>query len=262
MKLQKTSEKYSRETISNPAKIKKGKTRWNQCVEALEKIDPQLLQGPVLDFGCGVGYFVLEGLRRGIDIWGIDQFLGKIKRFQKLLEYTGSPTEWGKHCLTGDGVILPFSTDSFSLVTSWWVYEHISNPGEAIREMVRVTRPGGVIVIRAQDAHTSWEGHCNIPWIPYLPGHLERAWIEEFGKSHELRDGVYNISQSQVSTILDSLGCRTIIQAEPPKVLIENHRHLCTENEVRRAARQVKAKLDNGEWHPVQEGLYIFAQKV
>jgi len=262
MKVQETSKKYSRDGIFNPVKIRKGITRWNQCCEALEKINPQLLQGPVLDFGCGVGYFVLEGLRREIDIWGIDQFFGKIKRFRKLVEYTESPMHWQKHCLVGDGVTLPFPSDFFSVVTSWWVYEHISDPGRAIREMVRVTRPGGVIVIRAQDAHTNWEGHCNIPWIPYLSGHLERAWIEEFGKSPELRQGVYNITQSQVISTLDFLGCRTIIQADSPRVLIENHRHLCTEKDVRYLAKEVKAKLDCGEWRPVQEGLYVFAQKV
>lgn len=262
MNIQKTPDKYCREAISNPAKIKKGKTRWNQCFEALKEINPQLLQGPMLDFGCGVGYFVLEGLRRSMDIWGIDQFFGKIKRYRKLIKYTKSPMEWQKRCLVGDGVTLPFSSDFFSFVTSWWVYEHIPNPGEAIREMVRVTNPGGIIVIRAQDAHTSWEGHCNIPWIPYLPSYLERAWIEEFGKSPGLREGVYNITQSQVISILDSLGCRTIIQADPPRVLIKNHHHLCTERDVRELAGKIKAKLDRGEWDAVQEGLYIFAQKM
>lgn len=262
MKDRETSDKYSIEAICNPAKIKKGHTRWNQCFEALEKINPQLLDGPILDFGSGVGYFVLEGLRRGMDIWGVDQFFGKIKRFRKLIEYTENKVEWQKRCLVGDGVTLPFSSDIFNLVTSWWVYEHIANPGEAIREMVRVTSPGGIIVIRAQDAHTSWEGHCNIPWIPYLPSHLERIWIEEFGKSHHLREGVYNVTQSQVISILENLSCKTLIQAESPKVLIENHRHLCTEKDVRLVAKQVKKRLDEGEWQPVQEGLYIFAQKV
>lgn len=262
MKAQKTSDKYSQEAIYDPVKIRKGQTRWNQCLKALDEINPQIQQGPMLDFGCGVGYFVLEGLRRGMDIWGIDQFFGKIKRFRKLIECTGSLVEWEKRCLVGDGVTLPFSSDFFSFVTSWWVYEHISNPGEAIREMVRVTRPGGIIVVRAQDAHTSWEGHCNIPWIPYLPGYLERAWIEEFGKSHHMREGVYNITQSQVISILDNFGCNTLIQAESPQVLIENHRHLRTEKDVREMAKKVKEKLDRGEWQPVQEGLYIFAQKV
>lgn len=262
MTVQTTSDKFSQEAIDIPAKIKKGKTRWNQCFEALEKIDPDLLQGPVLDFGCGVGYFVLEGLRRNMNIWGVDQFYGKILRYQKLLGYTKSPVNWSRQCLVGNGTTLPFSSESFDVVTSWWVFEHIADPGEAIREMVRVTRPGGVIVMRAQDAHTSWEGHLNIPWIPYLPGHLQRVWIEAFGKSPERRQGVWNITQNQVITLLNFLGCRTIIQAKPPRPLVDSSYQLSTKEDVLRLANKVKKEFESGERKPVQEGLYLYAQKI
>lgn len=254
-------DKYTRKAILIPSKIRKGKTRWNQCAEELGKINSRLLQGPILDFGCGGGYFVLEGLRRDLDIWGVDQLFGKIKRYRKLVEYTSSPKGWGQRCLVGDGVILPFRSDSFDLVSSWWVFEHIPTPGEAVREIVRVTRPGGVIVIRAQDGRTSWEGHCNIPWVPYLSSQLTRVWIEEFGKSPAMYEGVYDITQPQVISILESLGCRIVIKSESPQPLIDGHIQLCTEKNVRQMAQQVKAKLDRGEWIPRQDGLYVYAQK-
>jgi len=142
------------------------------------------------------------------------------------------------------------------------VFEHIPNPGEAIREMIRVTRTRGVIVIRAQDARTSWEGHCNIPWIPYLSGPLARAWIEEFGESPTRYEGVYDITQPQVISILESLGCSIVKKAAPPQSFIAGHRELYTEENVRRLARSVKAKLDRGEWVPKQDGLYVYAQKM
>ena len=255
-------EKYTRKAILNSNKIGKGETRWNQCVEELDKINPHLLQGPVLDFGCGGGYFVFEGLRRGMNAWGVDQLFGKIKRYRKLIEYTSSPKDWGKRCLVGDGVTLPFPSDHFDLVSSWWVFEHILTPGEAIREMVRVTRPLGVIVIRAQDARTSWEGHCNIPWIPYLSNRLARVWIEEFGKSPSVYEGVFDVTQPQVISILESLGCRIVIKSESPPPLIDGHRQLCTEKNVRQMARLIKAKLDRGEVIARQEGLYLYAQKM
>ncbi len=255
-------DKFSRKAILNSAKIRKGHTRWNQCFEELGKINPHLLQGPVLDFGCGGGYFVLEGLRRGMDIWGVDQLSGKIKRYRKLIEYTSSPEDWGKRCLVGDGVTLPFPSEYFDFVSSWWVFEHIPTPGEAIREMVRVTRPHGVIVIRAQDARTSWEGHCNIPWVPYLSGRFARVWIEEFGKSPAMYEGVYEITQPQVISILESLGCEIVKKSESPQPFIKGHRELYTEENVKRLARSIKEKLDKGEWVPKQDGLYIYAQKL
>ncbi len=262
LSVKRQEDKYTRKAILIPSKIRKGKTRWNQCADELGKINSDLLQGPVLDFGCGGGYFVLEGLRRDVDIWGVDQLFGKIKRYRKLIEYTSSPKDWEQRCLVADGVILPFRSDCFDLVSSWWVFEHIPVPGEAIREMVRVTRPGGVIVIRAQDARTSWEGHCNIPWIPYLSDRLTRVWIEEFGKSPSMYEGVYDVTQPQVISILESLGCRVIFKSEAPQPLIGGHRQLCTEKNVRQIAQQIKAKLDRGDWIPRQDGLYIYARKV
>jgi len=255
-------DKYTRDKILAPSKISKGKTRWNQCYEELGKINPNLLSGTMLDFGCGNGYFVLEGLRRGMDIWGVDQLSGKIKRYKKLIEYTSSPKAWEKRCLVADGVALPFPSDYFDFVSSWWVFEHILTPGETLREMVRITRPGGVIVIRAQDARTSWEGHCNIPWIPYLSNRLARVWIDEFGKSPSMYEGVYEITQPQVISILEALGCRIVKKSDSPPPLINGHRQLCNEKEVRQMARLIKAKLDRGDWTARQEGLYLYSQKL
>ncbi|MGW8195411.1 MAG: class I SAM-dependent methyltransferase [Desulforhopalus sp.] len=250
--------------VVNPEKIKKGKTRWNQCVQKVEELDAQILEGPVLDFGSGIGYFVLEGLRRGFDIWGVDRDMSKLERYRMLIELTSSPANWSKRCLIANGRTLPFPSRCFSLVTSWWVLEHIAAPLEVIREMVRVTRIGGVVVVRAQDARSGWEGHCKIPWIPYLSGQQARYWIEEFGESPLMYENVYNITQPEVIDSLEELGCRILSRDDTPppipfgSLVVDN----CTESEIRRLARQKKREYDQGIWRPKPDGLYLYAQKV
>ncbi len=255
--------KYSHDAILNTSKIKKGQTRWNQCFQNFNKINKQAFDGPVLDFGCGVGYFVYEGLRRGINIWGVDTAIGKIKRYQYLIKHSQGPEEWYRKCLLADGMTLPFPSNTFSAVTSWWVLEHIATPNEIIHELVRITQPGGVIVIRAQDARTDWEGHCKIPWIPYLSGKLARVWIEEFGKSITKYENVYNITQPQVIAILEERGFRIISKAPtPPPVMVGNSSlENCTVEEVRQLARLKKVEYDAGRWSPNPDGLYLYAQK-
>lgn len=256
------SQKYSRKTLLNQKKIKKGKTRWNQFSQALSQISPSLLKGPILDFGSGVGYFVLEGLRRDLNIWGVDVLPGKIVRYRQLIDYTESPEGWKERCMAANGEELPFRADAFSAVASWYVFEHIPEPGSCIREMVRITRPGGIIAIRAQDARNGWEGHCKIPWIPFLPNRLARIWIEEFGADPALRDGVIEITQPQVEAILEELGCRILVKASEPRQLIEGQQTLVTEREVRNKAQQVLQDFSNGTWQPQPENLYIYAQKL
>ncbi len=254
-------EKYSRNTILNEKKIRKGHTRWNQFLDALNRIDKNIQDGPILDFGSGIGYFVLEGLRRHKDIWGMDILPGKITRYKKLIEYTNSPSAWQKRCVIADGEEIPFPSNHFSATASWYVFEHIQYPSQVLRELVRVTRKGGVIAIRAQDARNGWEGHCKIPWIPFLSRNMARIWIEEFGKSPELRRGVYDITQPQVISVLEQLGCDIAVQAAPPAVLIENHWKLSTEGEVRAKARQIRQRYEEGSWVPQPENLYLYARK-
>jgi len=254
-------QRYSPKSILDPKKLKKGHTRWNQYIEALEAINPQALEGPMLDFGCGIGYFVLEGLRRQLDIRGVDLMPGKIDRFGRLIEFTASPLSWKQKCLIADGVNLPFKTGTFAAVSSWYVFEHIRNPAPVIRELVRITRRSGIITIRAQDARNSWEGHCKIPWIPFLPGHLSRVWMEAFDISPSLRKGVYDITQPQFISIFETMGCRIAMQAPPPRTLIPDHWQPATAEQVRRTARKIRAAFESGAWQPQPENLYIHAQK-
>lgn len=256
-----SEKKFSREDIMRPAKVKKGKTRWNQTAEAIKSIDPAILEGPILDFGSGVGYFVLEGLARGLNVWGVDILPGKIKRFQHLVDYSSSPDQWKKRCLIGDGSVLPFSSNYFAAITSWFVFEHVANPGEVLRELVRVVRPGGVIVIRAQDARCNYEGHCKIPWVPFLSRELAKIWVDEFGKSYSLRDGVYDITQPQIISILETMGCIIVREDKPLPPLDDIFLGCHSEESVRRAAKIVKNDFESGRLVPRQDGLYLIAQK-
>ncbi len=47
----------------------------------------------------------------------------------------------------GSATRLPFATESFDVVTSYQVLEHVEQPARALREMMRVCRPGGVVVV-------------------------------------------------------------------------------------------------------------------
>lgn len=64
---------------------------------------------------------------------------------------------------------LPFENDAFDVVHAHQVLQHVSDPIRALREMVRVTKPGGIIAVRDSD----YAAFC---WWPLLPA-LD-SWLE------------------------------------------------------------------------------------
>lgn len=252
--------KFSRQTLLNPKKLRKGETRWNQFAEVCRRHARQPDRRPMLDFGCGVGYFVREGLLREKNIWGVDVSESKTRRFRKLINLSDCPADWGKRCLVGDGNALPYQAGRFAAVCSWYVLEHLENPAGVIRDLIRVTAPAGLVVLRAQDARNGWEGHCGIPWIPFLTGRLAAVWMEEFEADAGRREGVFDITQPQIIAMLESLGCEIVSKAPEPAILIERHWDLHSEAAVRNTARRVKAMLADNTWRPQPENLYIVAR--
>ena len=115
---------------------------------------------------------------------------------------------------------------------------------------------------RAQDARNGWEGHCKIPWIPFLPERLALIWMEEFGVDPALCADVVEISQPQVTAILEELGCRVVVKAQPPHQLINGQHEVATEEDVRRKAREIRLAVENAAWQPQPENLYIYARKM
>lgn len=57
---------------------------------------------------------------------------------------------------------LPFADDSFDVVHAHQVLQHVADPVQALREMRRVTRPGGIVAVRDSD-------YAGFVWYPLLP---------------------------------------------------------------------------------------------
>jgi SAM-dependent methyltransferase len=93
----------------------------------------------VLDVGCGDGVHVQELLRHGeaFSVAGLDYSVGALASATQL------PGDWLP--LRGDARHLPFADDSFDAVISFGVLAYLDNPERGLSEIVRVTRPGGLI---------------------------------------------------------------------------------------------------------------------
>ncbi|GAA4697268.1 class I SAM-dependent methyltransferase [Phytohabitans rumicis] len=113
----------------------------------------------VLDVGGGPGYFADAFRAAGATYFGVDPDVGE-------LSARGEPA---KDMVRASGTALPFRTDAVDVCYSSNVLEHVAEPTEMLREMVRVTRPGGVLFVSFTPWWSPWGGHETAPWH-YLGG--------------------------------------------------------------------------------------------
>jgi 2-polyprenyl-3-methyl-5-hydroxy-6-metoxy-1,4-benzoquinol methylase len=64
----------------------------------------------------------------------------------------------------GDAKKLPFADETFDVTFCHQILTHITSPEQALREMLRVTKPGGIVAAREGD----YETECIWPQLPGL----------------------------------------------------------------------------------------------
>ncbi|WP_434044555.1 MULTISPECIES: class I SAM-dependent methyltransferase [Sorangium] len=102
----------------------------------------------VLDVGCGVGHWgrVLGGvLPRAARITGVDRDPVWVEKAAERAAARGDADRFRYQVAVAEA--LPFEGDTFDLVTCQTVLIHAADPGAMLAEMVRVTRPGGLVAV-------------------------------------------------------------------------------------------------------------------
>jgi SAM-dependent methyltransferase len=113
----------------------------------------------LLDVGGGPGYFADAFVQAGARYAGLDPDVGELTARGAV----------GANTLRASGLQLPFASASFDVAYSSNVLEHVPAPELMASEMLRVTRPGGTVVISWTPWLSPWGGHETAPWH-YLGG--------------------------------------------------------------------------------------------
>jgi SAM-dependent methyltransferase len=105
----------------------------------------------VLDMGCGAGRHAFELYRRGADVVALDQNVKDLAdvatMFEAMAAEGGLPVGAAARTVEGDALALPFDAEEFDKVIAAEILEHIRDDEQAMRELFRVLRPGGVLAV-------------------------------------------------------------------------------------------------------------------
>jgi SAM-dependent methyltransferase len=133
----------------------------------------------MLDVGGGPGYFRDAFSAAGATYFSLDADVGELSGMGDIASGT----------VIGSGMELPFADGSLDVTYSSNVLEHVTDPWRMADEMLRVTRPGGVVFLSYTVWYGPWGGHETAPWH-YLGGRFaRRRYARRHGKEPKNKFG-------------------------------------------------------------------------
>jgi SAM-dependent methyltransferase len=142
----------------------------------------------------------------------------------------------------GDIHALPFQDETFGIVHSQAVFEHVADPFSAARELLRVTKPGGIVLTEVaflQPLHA----------VPFHFFNMTLWGVEELFKNCEIiASDWFGPLSDTVAWLLDAAG---LTQKVAPERL----------DRIRSEFREFDALMSHDELKPVAGGVHIAARK-
>ncbi|MEZ7898465.1 MAG: demethylmenaquinone methyltransferase [Flaviflexus sp.] len=109
---------------------------WRAAVRDALNITPGM---KVLDIAAGTGTSSQVYAEAGADVVALDFSIGMVQ--------VGKERQPDMDFIAGDATALPFADNTFDAVTISYGLRNVNDPDLALREMLRVVRPGGTLVV-------------------------------------------------------------------------------------------------------------------
>lgn len=157
----------------------------------------------LLNVGCGTGGFTVIARRAGARAVGVDAEAAAVEicRLKALREGGGAAA-------LGAVEALPFRDGSFDIVYCFSTLEHVASVPAAVREMVRVARPGGAVYVNAPNALACYEGHYKLFWVPRMPKLLARWYLRARQRPTGFVDTLQPLLRGRLESLFRAAGAR------------------------------------------------------
>ncbi len=158
-------------------------SRWEyrnarELIEQYPRFFEQMKGRLVLDIGCGMGGKTVAYAEEGARPVGVDVVPERVKQGST---FSGERGE-GIVFLAGDAENLPFRDEAFDMVIANDSMEHFPRPEKALRELIRVIKPAGLVFLFFTPWHSPLGSHLydyiHTPWCHLIyPENLIRELL-------------------------------------------------------------------------------------
>ena len=140
----------------------------------------------VLEVGCGTGIYTVHWIKSSKQLCGLDISRGMLVRLRDKIKTTERIDSDNLFTIEGDSERMPFRNRRFDVVMSVNTVEHLDDVPAALREMRRVCRDGGKIVVSIPNGNFSAKYRAKLmQTIEWLAARLFMGYARlESARSH------------------------------------------------------------------------------
>jgi SAM-dependent methyltransferase len=161
----------------------------------------------VLDVGGGAGHFTAAFRARGANC-----YLFEPDSAEMLIDGEAPPG-----AVLADGYWLPVADSSTDICFSSNVLEHVADPPGLIDELIRATKPGGLIYLSFTNWYSPWGGHEMSPWHLLGADFAARRYTRRHARQpkHRVGDNLYRVHVGPILQLMRSRSDIEIVDALP-----------------------------------------------
>ena len=158
---------HSNYILERQKRIKSFSKLYNSRLSLIESLYPG--KGDLLDIGCGPGFFLNSAKERGWNCHGLEILPEYIKYAKENFALENIRFESLDEPLTYD-------ENTFDVITLWDLIEHLRNPFKNLKQINRIMKPGGLLVIWTPNVKNAilrkenWIGYKNLQHLYFFSG--------------------------------------------------------------------------------------------
>ena len=159
-----------------------------------------------MEVGAGFGFFMVYAIKNlNWNIYGIepgkDDF-GQLEAGGAILEYNGIDKE---RLGNSSGERIKFESNSFDIVISNDVLEHVENPEVVILQALRVLKPGGILIFNFNNYRWIYEAHYNLFWFPFMSKFLAKKYVAWLKRDSGYIDHLNFLTPTYIKKIIKNI---------------------------------------------------------
>jgi ArsR family transcriptional regulator len=136
----------------------------------------------VADIGTGTGILALELAALGLNVVALDRSEAMLDAARAKWDAARADAPGAVEFRVGDAHDLPLESDSLDAALAHMVLHSLEQPERAVREMARIVRPGGrvILVDFLPHEHAWMKRELGLVWMGFPPEDIA-AWVEGAG---------------------------------------------------------------------------------